>query len=126
MADAAPKYPTDAKEHRAPCATARAHKPRPGPTKCAARSVQLDSLSNGVPILIRSTHLVFEGHGVRHVTAVVHANSTDLLTVAAPCFESCDHLSRRDSKVPAPRKDSDVEGQELVGRRPRRSPPPAR
>ena len=119
MADAASKYPTDTKEHRASRATARANKPRPRPTKCAARSLQPDSLADGVPILLGLMHLVFEGHDVRNIPAVVHADSTNLLTVAAPCFDPCGHLSRCNSEVPAPRECLHVERKELVRRCPR-------
>jgi hypothetical protein len=76
MANAAPKHPTDAKEHRASRATARANKPRPRSTKRAARSVQSDPLSNRIPILLVSTHSVFECDEVRIVTPEFHTDPT--------------------------------------------------
>jgi hypothetical protein len=79
-----------------------------------------------MPILIGSTHSVFEGHGVRNVTAVLNVGPTDLLTVAAPGLDPGCHLSRFGGEVPAPRECPDIERQELVCRRARRTPTPAR
>jgi hypothetical protein len=86
MADAAPKYPMDAKEHRASHVTARANKPRPRSTKRAARSVQPDALSNHVAVPVGLARHVFKRHGIHLVSPIDHVNPADLLAVATPSF----------------------------------------
>jgi hypothetical protein len=88
MADAAPKYPTDAKEHRSSHATARANKPPSRSTKRAARSVQPDALSNHVAGPVGSARHVLKRHGIHLVSPIDHVNPANLLAVATPGFGS--------------------------------------
>ena len=86
MADAAPKYPTDTKEHRASHATARANKPRPRSTKRAARSVQPDALANYVAVPVGLARHVLKRHGIHLVPPIDHVNPANLLAIATPGF----------------------------------------
>jgi hypothetical protein len=126
MAYAAPKYPTDTKEHRASRATARANKPWPRSTKRAARSVQSNAISNHVAVPVGLACQVLKRHGIHLVSPKGHVNPANFLTMAAPCFNPCCHLSRCGREVPAPRKSPNIKRGELVCCCPRRTPPPPR
>ena len=125
MAFAALEHTSDGMKDRPSRVTAGADEPHPFATEVTRGSTHGDRRRN-VPRLTRPMHAVVKRDALRGGTGIRNPDSAPRLSQAGPRDGASDHVTVVDNENPVPGEEANVEGQELVCRRPRRAPPPAR
>jgi len=125
MAFAALEHTSDGMKDRPSRVTAGADEPHPFATEVTRGSTHGDRRRN-VPRLTRPMHAVVKRDALRGGTGIRHPELAPLLSQGGPRDGGSDHVTVVGSEKPVPGEEANVEGQDRVGRRPRRSPPPPR
>ena len=126
MADAALEHSADRMKHRPSGGTSGADKPHPFATEVARGSTHGDRLRNFPRLLTWPMYAVVQRDALRGRTGIRNPDLAPPLSQGGPRDGASDHVTVVGSEKPVPGEEANVEGQNHVGRRPRRSPPPAR
>ena len=126
MADAAPEHSSNRMKHRPSRATARAEEPRPFATEVARGSGHGDWLRDLRHLLTWSMHQIVKRDALWVGPGIFNPDPAPLLSRGDPGDGAPDHVTAVGSENPVPGEEANVEGQDRVRRRPRRTPPPPR